>query len=67
MDATGILAIEEIISDFRRQGVAVLLAELRPNVRYKLKRAGVLEHLGIENLADSLEQAHAIVERRRNL
>jgi hypothetical protein len=36
-------------------------------VRYKLERAGVLEHLGIENLADSLEQAHAIVERRRNL
>ena len=67
VDATGILAIEEIISDFRRQGVAVLLAELRPNVRYKLERAGVLEHLGIENLADSLEQAHAIVERRRNL
>jgi SulP family sulfate permease len=67
VDATGILAIEEIISDFRRHGVAVLLAELRPNVRYKLERAGVLEHLGAENLADSLEQAHAIVERRRNL
>ncbi len=66
VDATGILAIEEIISDFRRHGVAVLLAELRPNVRYKLERAGVLEHLGAENLADSLEQAHAIVERRRN-
>jgi hypothetical protein len=47
--------------------VAVLLAELRPNVRYKLERAGVLEHLGAENLADSLEQAHAIVERRRNV
>jgi sulfate permease, SulP family len=64
MDATGILAIEEIISDFRRHGVAVVLAELRPNVRYKLERAGVLEHLGTDNLADSLEQARAIVERR---
>ena len=66
VDATGILAIEEIISDFRRHGGAVLLAELRPNVRYKLERAGILEHLGAENLAESLEQAHAIVERRRN-
>jgi SulP family sulfate permease len=67
VDATGILAIEEIISDFRRHGVAVLLAELRPNVRYKFERAGVLEHLGAENLADSLEQARTIVERRRNV
>jgi SulP family sulfate permease len=65
VDATGILAIEEIISDFRRHGVAVLLVELQPNVRYKLERAGVLEHLGGENLADSLEQARSIIERRR--
>jgi sulfate permease, SulP family len=63
VDATGIFAIEEIIHDFRRHGVAVLLAELRPNVRYKLERAGIIEHLGAENLADSLEQARAIAER----
>ena len=64
VDATGLLAIEEIISDFRRHGVAVVLAELRPNVRYKLERAGVLKHLGAENLADSLEQAQALAEHR---
>jgi SulP family sulfate permease len=66
VDATGILAIEEIISDFRRHGAAVVLAELRPNVRYKLERVGVIEHLGAENLADSLEQAYAIAEQRKN-
>jgi SulP family sulfate permease len=65
VDATGILAIEDIISDFRRNGAVVLLAELRPNVRQKLERAGILEHLGAENLADSLEQAQAIAARRR--
>ncbi len=65
VDATGILAIEEIISDFRRRGTLVLIAELRANVRYKLERAGILEHLGPENLADSLEQARDIAERRR--
>lgn len=65
VDATGIFAIEEIIRDFRKHGAVVLLAELRPNVRYKLERAGILEHLGAENLAESLEQAHAIAERRR--
>ena len=67
VDATGIFAIEEIISDFRRHGATVLLTELRPNVRFKLERAGILAHLGAENLADSLEQARLIVERRSNV
>jgi sulfate permease, SulP family len=67
VDATGIHAIEEIISDFRRHGATVLLTELRPNVRVKLERAGILKHLGAENLADSLEQARLIVEGRRNV
>ncbi len=67
VDATGILAIEEIISDFRRHGGSVLLAELRPNVRYKLERAGIVKHLGAENIADSLEQARLLVEGRRTV
>jgi SulP family sulfate permease len=67
VDATGLLSIEAIISDFRRHGTVVVLAELRPNVRYKLERAGVLEHLGAENLADSLAEAYAIVEQRRKV
>ena len=39
VDATGIFAIEEIITDFKRHGAAVFLDEVRPNVRYKLQRA----------------------------
>jgi SulP family sulfate permease len=57
VDATGIFAIEEIITDFRRHGAAVLLVEVRPNVRYKLERGGVISHAGEENVIDSLEQA----------
>ena len=57
VDATGILAIEEIINDFRRHGAVVLLVELRPNVRYKLERGGVIEHLGTDNVLDTLELA----------
>jgi len=57
VDATGIFALEEMITDFRRHGAAVLLAELRPNVRYKLERGGVIEHVGKENVMDTLEQA----------
>jgi SulP family sulfate permease len=57
VDATGIFAIEEIISDFKRHGAAVLLVEVRPNVRHKLERGGVIAHVGPENVIDTLEQA----------
>ncbi|MGC2032348.1 MAG: sodium-independent anion transporter [Steroidobacteraceae bacterium] len=57
VDATGIFAIEEIISDFKRHGATVLLAEVRPNVRYKLERSGVIAHAGAENVLDTLELA----------
>jgi SulP family sulfate permease len=57
VDATGIFAIEEIITDFKRHGATVLLAELRANVRYKLERSGVITHVGQDNVVDTLEQA----------
>jgi sulfate permease, SulP family len=57
VDATGILAIQEIITDFKRHGATVLLVEVRPNVRYKLDRGGLISHVGQENVIDSLEQA----------
>jgi SulP family sulfate permease len=57
VDATGIFAIEEIITDFKRHGAVVLLVEVRANVRYKLERGGVIAHVGPENVIDSLEQA----------
>jgi SulP family sulfate permease len=57
VDATGIFAIEEIITDFKRHGATVLLVELRANVRYKLERSGVITHVGQDNVIDTLEQA----------
>ena len=57
LDATGIIALEQMIDDFRRHGAVVLLAELRPNVRYKLGRAGVLAKAGDENVLESLDLA----------
>jgi SulP family sulfate permease len=57
VDATGIFAIEEIITDFKRHGAVVLLVEVRPNVRYKLERGGVITHVGPDNVMDTLEQA----------
>jgi sulfate permease, SulP family len=63
VDATGISAIGEIIEDFRRHGAIVLLAELRPNVRYKLERSGVIEQLGTANVLDTLEEALALAHQ----
>jgi SulP family sulfate permease len=57
VDATGIFAIEEIITDFKRHGACVLLVEVRANVRYKLERGGVIDHVGAENVVATLELA----------
>ena len=57
VDATGIFAIEEIVTDFKRHGAVVLLVEVRPNVRYKLDRGGVIAYVGPENVIDTLELA----------
>jgi sulfate permease, SulP family len=57
VDATGILAIQEIIGDFTKHGASVLLVEVRSNVLRKLLRAGVIAQLGTENVLDTLELA----------
>jgi SulP family sulfate permease len=59
VDATGIFAIEEIITDFRRHGATVLLVEVRANVRYKLERGGAIAHIGSHNVLDTLDQGLA--------
>jgi sulfate permease, SulP family len=64
VDATGIFAIQEIITDFRRHGAIVMLVEVRPNVRYKLERGGVIEQIGPDNVVDTLEHA---LERAQEL
>ena len=57
VDATGIFAIEEIITDFKRHGSTVMLVEVRPNVRHKLARGGIVEQIGLNNVVDTLEHA----------
>jgi sulfate permease, SulP family len=66
VDATGIFAIEEIIADFKRHGSTVMLVEVRPNVRYKLARGGVIEQVGLNNVLDTLEHALARAAEMRD-
>ena len=57
VDATGILAIEEIMNDFLKHGAAVVLSEVRPNVLRKLDRAGVIGRIPPDNVQDTLPLA----------
>jgi sulfate permease, SulP family len=57
VDATGISAIDLIITDFLKHGAAVILSEVRPNVRRKLERAGLIRRLGADNLTATLALA----------
>jgi SulP family sulfate permease len=57
VDATGISAIDEIITDFLKHDATVLLSEVRPNVLRKLERAGLIRKLGADNLTATLALA----------
>jgi len=65
VDATGIFALEAILADFKRNGAAVLLTEVRPNVLYKLERSGLIDLIGKDNVFESLGEALASAERSR--
>src|SRR6202789_4280042 len=55
--ATGISAIDDIITGFLKHDAAVLLSEVRPNVLRKLERAGLVRKLGADNLTATLALA----------
>jgi SulP family sulfate permease len=64
LDATGITAIQGIISDFTRHGSRVVLTEVRPNVLHKLQRAGLVAQIGPENVVETLALALALAPLR---
>jgi hypothetical protein len=57
VDATGISALDQIITDFLKHDATVLLSEVRPNVQHKLERAGLVRRLGADNLTATLALA----------
>jgi SulP family sulfate permease len=65
VDATGIFALGEMIDEFQKHGAVVMLVELRPNVRYKLERGGVIARVGAGNVMDTLEQALRLAKALR--
>lgn len=57
MDITGLQTLEEVIGDFRRRGVRVMVTGANERVSKKLERAGIIELLGTENNFQTFEQA----------
>jgi sulfate permease, SulP family len=57
VDATGISALDQIITDFLKHDATVLLSEVRTNVLHKLERAGLVRRLGADNLTATLALA----------
>jgi SulP family sulfate permease len=54
IDMTGILALEDVILSFKKRGVRVMVCEANARVYGKLAKAGILELVGEENVAETL-------------
>ncbi|MDR2503539.1 MAG: STAS domain-containing protein [Deltaproteobacteria bacterium] len=57
MDATGLFTLEEIVDTFQGHGVAIILVDMQEQPLKTLKRSGLLDRLGHENIVPDLETA----------
>jgi SulP family sulfate permease len=57
VDVTGIRALREIVTAFKRHGATVVLVEVSPRLLQKLVRGGVIAHVGSDNVIDTLDRA----------
>ena len=59
IDITGLQTLEEVIRDLPRRNVRVLLTGANPRVEAKLKKAGIIELVGGENIVPQFAAALA--------
>ena len=57
MDITGLQTLEEVIIDLQKRGVRVIITGANPRVEAKLKKAGILNLLGTNNIFKEFPQA----------
>ena len=65
MDATGLQCIEDTMVDLKKRGVRVLLCEANVRVLDKIRKAGILSRLNINDYCDTLSQAVAAGESQQ--
>lgn len=63
MDATAIVALQTLIQEMERQGVALILTGLPARIIVKLRRAGIRKRAGHLTYASHLPQATAVARR----
>jgi SulP family sulfate permease len=57
VDITALRTLEEVIVDLAKRKVRVILTEANERVSTKLKRAGIVDLVGADNLQPSLGKA----------
>jgi SulP family sulfate permease len=54
VDASGLQAFEDLIKSCTKNNTRLVLCELRPNILEKMRRAGLLEKLGAQNVVEDI-------------
>jgi sulfate permease, SulP family len=62
MDVTGLVALESALARLKQQGVACVIAGLRPQPASVLQKAGVKDDPGHLHIVETLDEAAAIAE-----
>ena len=66
IDSTGVKVLRDLVERSRNHAIDVLFAELRPQPLALLKKSGLLDELGAENVVGSIDLAVALaMERQR--
>jgi len=60
IDATGLRTLADIVRQFRREGTLVILSELFAQPRAALQRSTVMDDVGEENIAPTVDAALAL-------
>jgi SulP family sulfate permease len=59
MDATGIAVLEGIVKSYRKHGTTVILSAVRPEPLALMHRSGLVDLVGVENIAPNIDVALA--------
>lgn len=60
IDATGLQTLSDLLDNCRRHKTRLMICEARPNVLEKMKRTGLADQLGAENIIRRIDQLAAM-------
>jgi len=67
MDITGLQSIEEMIENFHKKNVQVLISGANTRVAMKLKKAGIVDLVGEDNFFSQFDDALSVSLQRLNI